>query len=180
MAQRMLAQTFVPFDQAVPQTPLQNANARQGNVEPKLCLSVMGAFSKNFGVQGFVVEGLNSIEPFRIQLQNTLRAVSPNAAELTFRKGDPRISAEPVEPGEEPAQFLFQRRYNVLLFQILSAVCIMGHSAGLVAVHAATEDGRAALLSLMNYCEPHLLEELGVAHYLDILCNTVIPGEENP
>ena len=179
MAQRAL--TFEDFTEPVPETPLQRT--AHAALDPKLKLSVTEIFLKRAvsSPQGLKIEdSAVDIESFRFQAENALRFVSEDAALLALRKGDERILPEPVEPGEESIPFHFQRRYNTLLYQMLSMVCIMGHSLKILKAHAASTDGRAVLLTLIQYVEPHLGDELGCGYYMDVLSTTEIFGQQNP
>ena len=177
-AQRVLQCAFVAFYTQVPATPLKRITAVNKHVEPSLAVRAIANLAIHYDERGFIIEGVQTLEPFRLKLQNTLRTISPEAAELTYRKGDSRIT--PRGANGVPTTHTFQSKFNCFLFQLLQTVCRVGHAAGLVSAHQDAEDGRAALLSLINYAEPHLLAELGVSHYLDILCNTRIIGSENP
>ena len=141
------------FDQQVPATPLKAVTAAEKKdedsqrVDSKTSFMALTFFQKNFSRdKGFLIENCRgSCEDFRLKLANALTAIHPKAALLALRPGDPRIKPVPSVAGGASVPFQFEPKYNVMLFQMLSTVCILGHAAGLIAEFAIAEDGRAAL-----------------------------------
>ena len=179
------------FDELVPDTPLKERVVGEGETaaesaimdqlmdqrpDCKLTLQIVNYVEKKFPApNGLRVEQYRgNFEAPRLVISQALKTVHPEAALVACRPGDPKNC------GTAEAPFTFHRKYNILLYQILSAVCVFGHAAGLVAEYAEEEDGRACLLSLLGYAEPHLDANLGMPYYLQVFASTEIKGGENP
>jgi hypothetical protein len=170
---------YVPMEVAVPATPTRAQN-NSGSVKIDEVSKIVAMVLNTTGKTGFVSEGGASVEKLRTTLQYVMNMISTDAASLTLRPGDKRIAPEPQEVGEDPIPHRFPARYNILLFQILSMVCITGEAETVVGAYAEEQDGRAALLSLLHMCEPQGSDAYSRNGSLKVLSTTEIYSTDSP